>query len=117
MEGAGYGVAGLREIEPAATMEATLARVAPPLVAAVRRFGHEGFAPLQAAWRARDVLAGRTVTTTLPGQPEGVACGVDAQGALRLAASAAPGAPVRLVSAGEVSIRPAAAAGMVERRG
>jgi BirA family biotin operon repressor/biotin-[acetyl-CoA-carboxylase] ligase len=110
VDDAAYGVAGLRELDPAASVDGTLARLALPLVAAVHRFAHEGFAPLQAAWQARDALAGRMVATTLPDCPQGLADGVDADGALRLIDRAAPGGPVRRVTAGEVSIRPAAPA-------
>jgi BirA family biotin operon repressor/biotin-[acetyl-CoA-carboxylase] ligase len=75
--------------------------VALPLVQALQRFEHEGFAPFAPAWAARDVLAGLEVGTTAPEAPTGRALGVAADGALRVLA---PGGEQRITS-GEVSVR------------
>jgi BirA family transcriptional regulator, biotin operon repressor / biotin---[acetyl-CoA-carboxylase] ligase len=94
------GYACLHELEPAVSAPQALARVALPLVHALRRFEQDGFAPFAAAYARRDLLVGQPVTTTLAELPAGVAEGVDQHGALRLRA----GALHRLVS-GEVSVR------------
>ena len=79
---AGSGVACLTEIDAAATPERTLQRVAEPLIAAVRRFETEGFAPFAARFDARDVLRGHPVAFAAPDDMDGVAVGVSAQGEL-----------------------------------
>lgn len=98
--------AGLHELtrahgQPPQDAGAWLARLAPAVVQAARRFEAEGFAPWQASYGALDALAGRPVRTS-DGR-EGVADGVAADGALRL--RTAHGGVV-LVQAGEVSVRP-----------
>ncbi len=97
------GFASLHELDPTATAPAVLARVARPLVLALRQFERDGFAAFAARFAARDILVGRPVTTTLTGAPEGVARGVAADGALRVQT---PGGVVDVAS-GEVSVRPA----------
>jgi BirA family transcriptional regulator, biotin operon repressor / biotin---[acetyl-CoA-carboxylase] ligase len=94
------GYACLQEVDPAASAPLALARVALPLVQALKRFEQEGFAPFAAAYARRDMLVGQPVTTTLAELPAGVAEGVDEHGALRLRA----GGLHRLIS-GEVSVR------------
>ena len=101
------GYACLQELEPALDAPGLLQRVALPLVHALRRFECEGLSPFAAAYARRDLLQGRRVTTTLDGAPEGLAEGVDAQGALRLR----HGGGVARVTSGEVSVRPSAAVG------
>jgi BirA family transcriptional regulator, biotin operon repressor / biotin---[acetyl-CoA-carboxylase] ligase len=98
-----WGQASLSEWLPGITAAQALARVAPPLLRALLAFEQRGFAPLQAAFAARDVLAGRAVATTWAGAPQGVADGVDASGALWLRGPT--GERLRL-SSGEVSLRP-----------
>lgn len=93
-----YGHACLRELWPQADAPAVLATVAPALVRAVADFDARGFAPLTGAYAQRDLLAGRRVSTQLG---EGVADGVDADGALWLKAG---GERLRVVS-GEVGAR------------
>ena len=98
--------AGLDELAhagglPALDAGAWLARLAPAVVDAARRFEADGFAPWQASYGALDALAGLPVRTS-DGR-EGVADGVSADGALRL--RSADGSVV-LVQAGEVSVRP-----------
>ena len=85
--------------------------VTPALLEAMRAFIHAGFAPLQAAWRDRDVLQGRTVQLwTRPGQAPGtghepdqigLAQGVDEGGALLVHTDEG----LRRWSSGEVSVR------------
>lgn len=99
-EGLTHGYACLRELQPGIAAPAALACVAEPLVRALLRFEREGFAPLAGAYARRDLLRGRTVTTTQPGVPDGVADGVDERGALRVRS----GTLHELVS-GEVSVR------------
>ena len=103
------GFATLRELDPAATAPAALARIALPLVQALKRFERDGFGAFTASFAARDLLRGRVVRTTRPDVPHGVARGVSAQGALLV--EMADGSTVAVAS-GEVSVRldePAAA--------
>ena len=101
-----WGHASVQELQPGLDAPATLARVLPPLVRAMHAFEAQGFAPLQAAFARRDVLAGRTVATTLPALPQGRADGVDATGTLWLHT----GSGRHPVSSGEVSLKPLATA-------
>ena len=94
--------AGVAPFVPNTDAPALLARVAPAVAVALRRFDTEGFAPFAAGFAARDVLAGHPITTTDPALPAGLADGVDPDGALRLRCD---GRVHRIVS-GEVSVRP-----------
>ena len=67
---------------PGITAAQALARVALPLALALRQFEVAGFAPLVAAYGRRDLLQGRAVTTTGAPPLQGVAQGVDSDGAL-----------------------------------
>jgi BirA family biotin operon repressor/biotin-[acetyl-CoA-carboxylase] ligase len=100
IEGLAHGYACLQELDPLASAPVVLARVAEPLVLALRRFEHEGFAPLVPAYTRRDLLLGQNVSTTLPEQVDGIAEGVDEQGALRVRSD-----DVHRVVSGEVSVR------------
>ncbi|MEI8267371.1 MAG: biotin--[acetyl-CoA-carboxylase] ligase [Betaproteobacteria bacterium] len=102
VEKASSGVAWLQEIEPQAQAAQALARVALPLLQAVRRFEHSGFAGVAQAFARRDLLRGQAVSTTLQDLPEGTARGVDDAGALQVQA---PDGTLRSVVGGEVSIR------------
>lgn len=95
-----HGYAGLQEIAAAASAPWALAQLAEPLLRGLLRFEAEGFAPCVAAYARRDLLKGRSVSTTLPELPEGLAEGVDASGALWVRR----GELFRVVS-GEVSVR------------
>ena len=95
------GFAPLHELDPEATAPAVLARVALPLVRALKQFEREGFAPFAERFAARDVLIGHSVTTTLPEVPGGVAHGVSAQGALLVQTDLG----LVSVASGEVSVR------------
>lgn len=102
-----WGYACLQELHYGITAPAALAQVAAPLVRALQAFERDGFAPLQARFAARDVLAGREVSTTLAQLPSGRADGVDASGTLWLRV----GEQRLPVASGEVSLRPLPAAG------
>lgn len=101
---ADYGAANLVELWPQASPQEALTRIAPSLVETLLAFDRDGFAPLHEAYARRDVLRGRLVRTTDAAMPEGVAAGVDTDGALRIVA----GAATHRVVSGEVSVRPVA---------
>lgn len=101
--GLAHGRGCVDEIDPAATPPAVLARLALPLVQALRRFEVEGLAPFAAAFARRDLLAGRPLRTEGATVLEGTGAGVDAQGLLRL--RDAQGV-LHTVASGEVSVRP-----------
>lgn len=97
------GIAALSEIDRHLTAPAALARVARPLVEALRRFEREGLAAFAAGFEARDLLKGRAVTTTAPEVPRGIAQGIAPDGALWVDAPSGRHA----IHSGEVSVRPA----------
>lgn len=97
------GFACLQELQPQIDAPRALRQVAAPLVRALKRFEQQGFAPLAAAYGRRDLLLGQPVTTTYPGVPQGVAEGVDEQGALRVRNDG-----LHTLVSGEVSVRPRA---------
>jgi BirA family biotin operon repressor/biotin-[acetyl-CoA-carboxylase] ligase len=111
VEAAATGVASLAELGESASAGAVLTRIVPALVRALLDFESQGFVAFAGAWRDRDLLAGQLVTTTSPELPGGRAEGVDASGALRIVVySGAPAAStVRLLNAGDVSVRRAEA--------
>lgn len=90
----------LQDLHPALDAAATLLRVLPPLVQAVQAFEHFGFAPFQARFAARDVLAGRAVQ--LSDGTQGSAHGVGENGALRVHTAAG----MKEITSSEVSVRP-----------
>lgn len=99
----GQSVGSLSEFHPDATAPWALGKVLPLLVQRLLRFEQHGFAEAVAAFAQRDILRGRTLTTTDPACPLGLAEGVDVDGALVLRGDAGTH---RIVS-GEVSVRPA----------
>ena len=99
-EGLSTPPAWAQELDPALDAPTALLRVMPPLVAAVQAFVTEGFAPLQAAFAARDVLRGRKVTLS-DGQ-SGIAQGVGPDGALLVHTATG----LQPVTSAEVSVRP-----------
>lgn len=101
-DGAGLATppAWLQEVEPGMTAPQALQRVVPALVRAVQRFEAQGWAPFQAAYAARDALAGREVV--LSDGTSGQARGVDGQGALLVHTSGG----LKKISSAEVSVRP-----------
>lgn len=97
---------GLQTLLPALDAPATLLRIVPPLVQAMQAFERFGFAPFQARFAARDVLAGRAVQLS-DGQNglEGTAHGVGENGALLVHTAAG----MKQITSSEVSVRPVAA--------
>jgi len=95
------GFACAQELDPTITAPALMARVALPLVQAMHLFSEAGFGAFGARFAAHDLLVGKTVTTTSPDLPEGVARGVSAHGALRVETAAG----VHELSSGEISVR------------
>lgn len=82
-----------------------LLQVVPPLVRAVQAFEQFGFAPFQARFARRDVLAGRTVQLfDGAASLEGSAFGVAENGALRVHTAAG----MKEITSSEVSVRPVA---------
>jgi BirA family biotin operon repressor/biotin-[acetyl-CoA-carboxylase] ligase len=98
----GSGFACLQELWPDIDAPQALKRVAAPLARALTTFEREGLAPFVADYRRRDLLLGQPVSTTQAGVPEGIAEGIDEQGALRVRAGG-----VHTLVSGEVSVRPA----------
>ena len=93
----------LHELDPRAAAESTLARLALPLVQAIKVFERQGFAAVVERFAALDALRGQAVVTSDPRAANGTACGVDGQGGLRVDTAHGP----RIVSGGEVTVRPA----------
>lgn len=96
-----HGYACLQELLPGVEAPQALARVALPLARALRQFESTGFAPLMAAFEARDLLRGQAVATSGTPSQQGVAQGVDADGALLVQAAHL----LHRVHSGEVSVR------------
>ena len=90
----------LQELQPGADVASTLERVLLPLVHAVQAFEAFGFAPFQARFARRDVLAGRQVA--LSDGTLGQAHGVTQTGALLVHTSAG----MKEITSSEVSVRP-----------
>lgn len=99
----GSGMSCLQELQSDIDAPQALKLVALPLVRALKHFEREGFAPFAPGFRRRDLLFGLPVSTTCPGVAEGVAEGVDEQGALRVRAG-----ELHMLVSGEVSVRPVA---------
>jgi BirA family transcriptional regulator, biotin operon repressor / biotin---[acetyl-CoA-carboxylase] ligase len=97
------GFACLQELWRGIDAPQALHKVALPLAQALKRFEREGLAPFLPGYRQRDLLLGQAVSTTFPGVNQGVADGIDEQGALRVRCGA-----VHSLVSGEVSVRPAA---------
>lgn len=99
---------GLQQLDPQSPTPwdagRALGLIAPALVGAVQRFDREGFAPFKPLFESVDLLRDQAVTLTqhAQGMSEGVARGVDAQGALCVDTLAGP----VVVNSGEVSVRP-----------
>ncbi len=102
-EGLSTPPAALREWWPRAEAGQALGLVVPALVDALLAFEREGFAPLRAAYDARDLLRDRSLR--LSDGTEGLGLGVDASGALQLATAIG----VQRVTSAEVSVRPVGA--------
>ena len=104
-QGLAHGYASLQELDPSMTAPLALARVAVPLVQALLRFERQGFEPLVAAFLRRDLLRGHAVSTSAPEPLQGVAEGVDEQGALLVRVGQGEQQTVRRVLSGEASVR------------
>lgn len=92
--------AWLQALEPAIDAPGALARLAAPLVQAVKAFEVMGFAPFQARFAARDALRDRGVT--LSDGTVGTAHGVDGTGALLVHTALG----MKQITSSEVSVRP-----------
>jgi BirA family transcriptional regulator, biotin operon repressor / biotin---[acetyl-CoA-carboxylase] ligase len=100
----GMTPAALQELMPDIDAPAALLRVVAPLVQEVQAFAQFGFAPFQARFARRDVLAGRSVTVfDGKNQLDGSAHGVGVNGALLV--HTADG--MKEITSSEVSVRPA----------
>ena len=100
---AGIPSGGLQELLPELDAPAALLRIIPPLVHAVQAFERFGFAPFQARFGARDVLAGKAVQ--LSDGTTGTAHGAGENGALLVHTAAG----MKEITSSEVSVRPVAA--------
>ena len=94
----------LREVDAALTAPKALARIAAPLVQALLGFAEAGFAPFQARFAQRDLLAGRAVT--LSDGTQGQAHGVTEDGTLLVHTARG----MQAITSAEISVRPSAAA-------
>ena len=96
--------AGLREVCPGVSAATVLRQVVLRLAQALAPFQTGGFSVFQTRFVACDVLAGRAVQ--LSDGSSGVACGVDASGALQMRGE---NGVMQSVSSSEVSVRPLSA--------
>jgi BirA family transcriptional regulator, biotin operon repressor / biotin---[acetyl-CoA-carboxylase] ligase len=93
----------LQELAPGADVASTLLQVLPPLVQTVQAFERFGFAPFQARFAQRDVLANRAVQLSDgKGVVHGQAHGVTQTGALLVHTSAG----MKEITSSEVTVRP-----------
>lgn len=90
----------LQDLHSDADVASTLQYVLPPLVQAVQAFEKFGFAPFQARFASRDVLAGRQLA--LSDGLQGQAYGVTQSGALLVHTSTG----MKEITSSEVSVRP-----------
>lgn len=91
----------LQALDPRWTAPTALQRLLPHLVKDLLHFADHGFAPFVERFAQRDVLQGQAVH--LSDGRSGVACGVSADGTLRIRTAQG----VEQVLSGEVSVRPA----------
>ncbi|MGE4331096.1 biotin--[acetyl-CoA-carboxylase] ligase [Diaphorobacter sp.] len=90
----------LREVDATLTAARALQRIAAPLVQALLGFAEHGFAPFQARFARRDLLAGRAVT--LSDSTQGTAHGVTDDGTLLVHTARG----MQPVTSAEISVRP-----------
>ena len=102
LSGLQTGLACVQEFEPEATPQGLLARIALPLVKALKLFEAEGFPAFADRFAPLDVLRGQALRTTHPDAAEGVGRGVSATGELIVQTSAG----LKRIGSGEVSVRP-----------
>jgi BirA family transcriptional regulator, biotin operon repressor / biotin---[acetyl-CoA-carboxylase] ligase len=107
---------GLQALWPDAHAAVALQHIAPALIAAIHRFDRDGFASFQAAFESVDLLRDQSITLSgqtgisneVANDAKLIARGVDATGALRVqTASSGVLGPIRTITSGEVSVRPA----------
>ena len=96
----GIPLGSLQDLFPALDAPAALLRIVPKLVQNIQAFAQFGFAPFQARFARRDVLAGRAVL--LSDGLEGTAHGVGENGALLVHTAAG----MKEITSSEVSVRP-----------
>ncbi len=94
----------LREVDATLTAATALLRIAAPLAQALLGFAEAGFAPFQARFAQRDLLAGRAVT--LSDGSQGQAHGVTEDGALLVHTARG----MQAITSSEISVRPGGAA-------
>jgi len=90
----------LREVDPRLNAASALACIGLPLVQTLLGFAEHGFAPFQARFAQRDVLAGRAVT--LSNGQQGTAYGVAEDGALLVLTAQG----MQTITSAEISVRP-----------
>jgi len=90
----------LREVDGTLTAARALERIAAPLVQALLGFADAGFAPFQARFAQRDLLAGRSVS--LSDGSQGTAHGVTEDGTLLVHTALG----MQAVTSSEISVRP-----------
>ncbi len=95
----------LRELDGSLTAARALQRIALPLVHTLLGFTEHGFAPFQARFARRDVLAGRAVA--LSSGAQGTAHGVTDDGALLVHTAAG----MQAITSADISVRPRSDAG------
>ena len=101
--GLSHGLASLSELDANVSVPGILHSVAVPLAQALLSFEQSTFTAFQAGFLRRDLLAGRTVSTSLPGWARATACGVDGRGALQVRG---PDGQVQGVGSGEIQLLP-----------
>jgi len=102
LESGGMDPADLADVEPPVERNRLAARAIGALAAMAREFAVSGFAPFANEWRAADALRDRRVRVqAATTEQEGVARGIDADGALCIEISG----ELRRVVAGDVSLR------------
>ncbi len=94
----------LREVDATLSAASALERIAAPLAQALLGFAEAGFAPFQARFAQRDLLAGRAVT--LSDGSQGQAHGVTEDGALLVHTARG----MQAITSSEISVRPDGAA-------
>jgi len=91
----------LREVDSRFSAAAALERIGPPLVHTLLGFAEHGFAPFQARFALRDILAARAVT--LSNGQHGTAHGVGEDGALLVLTDNG----MQAITSAQISVRPA----------
>lgn len=91
--------AALSELLPGTSAHQALAAIVPALVRTIQQFETTGFAPLRAAFQARDLLFGQVLECA--DGTVGEARGVDATGALQLHTASG----LKIITSSEVSVR------------